>query len=135
MPGQLPAPQRQPRPIERKRHEGAILTERPNRMRGIAATGAFVLQDGQAAIFALIEHGAADCLGTHGDSSYQVTDATVRLQIVSFEPPVRGQARRRSASRPMGRPWPRPRGIGTGRNPSTATAVAGCCPLLGVSRR
>jgi len=33
---------------------GTILTERPNRRWGIAATAAFVLQDVKAAVFALI---------------------------------------------------------------------------------
>lgn len=35
---ELLAPQRQPQPVEPKRHEGTILAERPNRMWGIDAT-------------------------------------------------------------------------------------------------
>jgi len=62
---QLLAPQRQPQPVEPKRHEGTILAERPNQMWGIDATAGFTLRDGQVPIFAMIDHGSAFCLGIH----------------------------------------------------------------------
>ncbi|GIU73103.1 MAG: integrase [Bryobacteraceae bacterium] len=61
----LLAPQRQPQPVEPKRHDGTILARRPNQMWGIDATAGFTLRDGQVAIFAMIDHGSACCLGIH----------------------------------------------------------------------
>ena len=62
---QLLAHQRQPQPVEPKRHEGTIVAERPNQMRGIDATAGFTLRDGQVPIFAMIDHCSACCLGIH----------------------------------------------------------------------
>ncbi len=62
---QLLAPQRQPQPVEPKRHEGTILAERPNQMWGLDATAGFTRRDGQVAIFAMIDHHSAYCLGIH----------------------------------------------------------------------
>lgn len=62
---ELLAPQRQPQPVEPKRHEGTILAERPNQMWGIDATAGFTLRDGQVPIFAMIDHCSACCLGIH----------------------------------------------------------------------
>ncbi len=62
---QLLAPERQPQPVEPKRHEGAIVAERPNQMWGIDATAGFTLRDGQVPIFAMIDHCSACCLGIH----------------------------------------------------------------------
>jgi hypothetical protein len=62
---ELLAPQRQPQPVEPKRHEGTILAGRPNRMWGIDATAGFTLRDGQVPIFAMIDHCSACCLGIH----------------------------------------------------------------------
>jgi transposase InsO family protein len=61
----LLAPGRQPQPIEPKRHDGTILAERPNQMWGIDATAGFTAQDGQVAIFAMVDHYSAYCLGIH----------------------------------------------------------------------
>jgi hypothetical protein len=52
----LLAPGRQLQPVEPKRHDGTILTERPNQMWGIDATAGFTVQDGQVAIFAMVDH-------------------------------------------------------------------------------
>jgi transposase InsO family protein len=62
---ELLAPQRQPQPVEPKRHEGTILAERPNQMWGIDATAGFTARDGQVPIFAMIDHCSACCLGIH----------------------------------------------------------------------
>jgi transposase InsO family protein len=62
---QLLAPQRQPQPVEPKRHEGTIVADRPNQMWGIDATAGFTLQDGQVPIFAMIDHCSTCCLGIH----------------------------------------------------------------------
>jgi transposase InsO family protein len=62
---ELLAPQRQPQPVEPKRHEGTILAGRPNQMWGIDATASFTLRDGQVPIFDMIDHCSACCLGTH----------------------------------------------------------------------
>ena len=62
---QLLAPQRQPQPVEPKRHEGTILADRPNQMWGIDATAGFTVRDGQVPIFAMIDHCSACCLGIH----------------------------------------------------------------------
>lgn len=62
---ELLAPQRQPQPVEPKRHEGTIVAGRPNQMWGIDATAGFTLRDGQVAIFAMIDHCSACCLGIH----------------------------------------------------------------------
>jgi transposase InsO family protein len=61
----LLAPGRQPQPVEPKRHDGTILAERPNQMWGIDATAGFTAQDGQVAIFAMVDHYSAYCLGIH----------------------------------------------------------------------
>jgi transposase InsO family protein len=61
----LLAPARQPQPAEPKRHDGTILAERPNQMWGIDATAGFTAQDGQVAIFAMVDHYLAYCLGIH----------------------------------------------------------------------
>jgi transposase InsO family protein len=61
----LLAPQRQPQPVEPKRHEGTILADRPNQIWGIDATAGFTVRDGQVAIFAMIDHCSAYCLGIH----------------------------------------------------------------------
>jgi len=61
----LLAPQRQPRPVEPKRHDGTILAERPNQMWGIDATVGFTLAEGRVAIFAMVDHATAECLGIH----------------------------------------------------------------------
>lgn len=62
---ELLAPQRQPQPVEPKRHEGTIVAGRPNQMWGIDATAGFTLRDGQVPIFAMIDHCSACCLGIH----------------------------------------------------------------------
>ena len=59
---ELLAPQRQPQPVELKRHEGTIVAGRPNQMWGIDATAGFTLRDGQVPIFAMIDHCSACCL-------------------------------------------------------------------------
>jgi hypothetical protein len=59
----LLAPQRQPRPVEPKRREGAIPAERPNPMWGIDATVGFTVAEGRVAIFAMVDHATAQCLG------------------------------------------------------------------------
>jgi transposase InsO family protein len=51
--------------VEPKRHDGTILTERPNQTWGIDATAGFTAQDGQVAIFAMVDHYSAYCLGIH----------------------------------------------------------------------
>jgi hypothetical protein len=56
----LLAPQRQPRPVEPKRHDGTILAERPNQMWGIDATTGVTLDEGRVAIFAMVDHATAD---------------------------------------------------------------------------
>jgi transposase InsO family protein len=61
----LLAPGRQPQPVEPKRHDGTILAERPNQMWGIDATAGFTTQDGQVAIFAMVDHYSAYCLSIH----------------------------------------------------------------------
>jgi transposase InsO family protein len=61
----LLAPGRPPQPAEPKRHEGTILTEQPNQMWGIDATAGFTAQDGQVAIFTMVDHYSAYCLGIH----------------------------------------------------------------------
>jgi len=59
----LLAPQRQPQPIESKRHEGTTLAERPNPMWGVDATVGFTLDEGRVTIFAMVDHATAECLG------------------------------------------------------------------------
>ena len=61
----LLAPQRQPQPVEPKRHDGTILAERPNPMWGIDATGGFTLDEGWVTILAMVDHTTAECLGIH----------------------------------------------------------------------
>ena len=61
----LLAPQRQPQPVEPKRHEGTILAERPNPMWGIDATVGITLAEGRVTIFAMVDHAMAECLGIH----------------------------------------------------------------------
>jgi len=61
----LLAPQRQPQPVEPKRHDGTILAERPNPMWGIDATTGVTLDEGRVAIFAMVDHATAECLGIH----------------------------------------------------------------------
>jgi putative transposase len=56
----LLAPQRQPQPVEPKRHDGTILAERPNQMWGIDATVGFTVAEGRVAIFAMVDHATAD---------------------------------------------------------------------------
>jgi len=48
-----------------KRHDGTILAERPNQMWGIDATVGFTVAEGRAAIFAMVDHTTAECLGIH----------------------------------------------------------------------
>jgi transposase InsO family protein len=62
---ELLVPQRQPQPVEPKRHEGTIVAGRPNHMWCIDATADFTLRDGQAPIFAMMDHCSACCLGVH----------------------------------------------------------------------
>ena len=61
----LLAPQRQPQPVEPKRHDGTILAERPNQIWGIDATVGFTQADGRVTIFAMVDHATAECLGIH----------------------------------------------------------------------
>jgi len=61
----LLAPQRQPQPVEPKRLDSTILAERPNQMRGIDATVGFTVAEGRVAIFAMVDHAMAECLGIH----------------------------------------------------------------------
>jgi transposase InsO family protein len=61
----LLAPGRPRQPAEPKRHDGTILAERPNQMWGIDATAGLTAQDGQVAIFAMVDHHSAYCLGIH----------------------------------------------------------------------
>jgi len=56
----LLAPQRQPQPVEPKRHDGTILAERPNPMWGIDATVGFTVSEGRVAIFAMVDHATAE---------------------------------------------------------------------------
>ncbi|GIW56453.1 MAG: integrase [Nitrospiraceae bacterium] len=56
---------RQPQPVEPKRHEGRSSPNGPSEVWGIDATAGFTLRDGQVAIFAMIDHGSAFCLGIH----------------------------------------------------------------------
>jgi putative transposase len=56
----LLAPQRQPRPVEPKRHDGTIVAERPNPMWGIDATVGFTRAEGRVAIFAMVDHATAE---------------------------------------------------------------------------
>jgi hypothetical protein len=56
----LLAPQRQPQPVEPKRHDGTILAERPNQMWGIDATVGFTVAEGRVAIFAMVDHATAE---------------------------------------------------------------------------
>jgi len=56
----LLAPQRQPQPVEPKRHDGTILAERPNPMWGIDATVGFTVAEGRVAIFAMVDHATAE---------------------------------------------------------------------------
>jgi transposase InsO family protein len=56
----LLAPQRQPQPVEPKRHDGTVLAERPNPMWGIDATVGFTLAEGRVAIFAMVDHATAE---------------------------------------------------------------------------
>jgi len=59
----LLAPQRQPQPVEPKRHDGTIPAERPNQMWGIDATVGFTVAEGRVAIFAMVDHAAAGVSG------------------------------------------------------------------------
>jgi hypothetical protein len=61
----LLAPQRQPQPVEPKRHDGTILAERPNPMWGIDATVGFTMADGRVMIFAMVDHATAKCQAIH----------------------------------------------------------------------
>jgi len=61
----LLAPQQQPEPVEPKRHDGTILAERPNQIWGIDATAGFTPAEGRVAIFAMVDHATAECLGIH----------------------------------------------------------------------
>jgi len=61
----LPAPQRQPQPVEPKRHDGTILAERPNQMRDIDAMVGFTVAEGRVGIFAMVDHATAECVGIH----------------------------------------------------------------------
>jgi hypothetical protein len=56
----LLAPQRQPQPVEPKRHDGTILAERPNPMWGTDATVGFTVAEGRVAIFAMVDHATAE---------------------------------------------------------------------------
>jgi len=61
----LLAPQRQPQPVEPKRHDGTLLAERPNQMWGIDATVGFTVDEGRVTTFAMVDHATAECLGIH----------------------------------------------------------------------
>jgi transposase InsO family protein len=80
----LLAPARQLQPVEPKRHDGTILTEQPNQMWGIDATAGFTAQDGQVAIFAMVDHYSAHCLGI------QAAERGTRLEALE---PVRQAVR------------------------------------------
>jgi len=56
----LPAPQRQPQPVEPKRHDGTILAERLNQMWDIDAMVGFTVAEGRVGIFAMVDHATAE---------------------------------------------------------------------------
>jgi transposase InsO family protein len=61
----LLALEREPQPADPKRHDGTIRTQRSNQMWGSDATAGFTAQDGGMAIFAMVDHNSAYCLGIH----------------------------------------------------------------------
>jgi putative transposase len=61
----LLAPARQPAPVVERPHTGTIVTDAPNVMWGTDATATVTLLDGQAMIFAAIDHCTAECVGIH----------------------------------------------------------------------
>ena len=62
---ELLAPARQPPAVVARRHDGRIVTDAPNVMWGTDMTTTITLVDGQAAIFAAIDHCTAECVGIH----------------------------------------------------------------------
>jgi len=62
---QLLAPQRQVAMAPARAHEGTIVTEQPNQMWGTDATATVTLGDGQATVFAAVDHCTAECVGIH----------------------------------------------------------------------
>jgi len=61
----LLSPARQPEPIVERPHDGTIVTERPNVMRGTDATATVTLLHGPVTVFAAIDHCTAECVGIH----------------------------------------------------------------------
>jgi putative transposase len=60
----------QPAPIARRTlgprvHDGTIVTERPDVMWGIDATGTMVVEEGQVTVFVAVDHCTAECVGIH----------------------------------------------------------------------
>ncbi len=62
---QLLSPHRQPAPIVTRSHDGVIVTDRPDRMWGTAATATITIAEGAVTIFAAIDHCTAECVGIH----------------------------------------------------------------------
>lgn len=60
----LLAPSRRGMPPGPRTHDGSIITDRPDSMWGIDATGTLTLE-GQATIFILVDHCTGECLGIH----------------------------------------------------------------------
>jgi hypothetical protein len=83
---ELLPPQRQPQLAEPKRHEGTIVTERPNQMWGIDATAGFTLQDRQVPIFAMIDHRSAYWLGLHAAKRRTRSGALEPMRQAVLEP-------------------------------------------------
>lgn len=50
------AVQRQPQPVDPRRHVGSMVAARPNSMRHIEAAAGFTVRGGHASIIAMIDH-------------------------------------------------------------------------------
>jgi len=61
----LQAPHRRGQARGPKAHDGSILTDRPDVMWGTDLTTTVTLQEGQAAVFAVVDHFTGECLGLH----------------------------------------------------------------------
>ena len=61
----LLAPQRQGRVRGPQVHDGSIIPQRPDVLWGTDMTTTLTLRQGQASIFAIIDHATAECLGIH----------------------------------------------------------------------
>jgi transposase InsO family protein len=52
-------------PVDAKRHDGTIVTERPDQMWGTDMTLTITTAEGRASVFAAIDHCTGECLGIH----------------------------------------------------------------------